>query len=154
MFKSTGILRYDPPRGDMKRNVRNWLVLETCHGIVLYYGDYVRRNPTFWGESRIDLKMPSWGSHVSVVRGEHIRQDFYDRHWRKYEGEVVEFEYSHLVRRSGDTTPGERPENFWFLDVHCDRLMDIRRELGLRTSSPIDGRPFTSHLTIGRVYDE
>jgi hypothetical protein len=87
------------------------------------------------------------------VRGEFIPKELYDRYWRKYQGEVVEFEYSHIVRRSGDTTPGERPENFWFLDVHCDRLMDIRRELGLRISSPIDGRPFKSHLTVGRVYD-
>lgn len=153
LFKSKGTLRYDPKRTGMKSNTKWWLVVETDPGIVFYYNHWVRNNPVFFDETRIDLKAPSWGSHISVVRGETVRPEL--RHlWRKYDGEQIEFEYSHAVRRSGDTTPGQRPENFFFVEVHCDRLHEIRRELGLRTYDTVRKRHFSYHITVGRTYDE
>ena len=146
---STGTLRYDPYRGDMKSNTAWWLIVDTDPEIVRYYAQQVMANPAAFGETKIDLINPSWGSHISVVRGETPRSDL-KKFWKKYSGEKVEFEYSHIVRRAGDTTPGHLKDYFWFVDVWCDRLNEIRSELGLKTYYD-DGRPFNNHLTVGRT---
>lgn len=148
-FKSTGVLRYDPYRGSMKNNTDWWLIVNTDPEMVRYYAQQIVDNPVAFGETHIDLTAPSWGSHISVVRGEEPR-DSLKHLWKKHDGEKVEFEYSHIVRRSGDTTPGFRPDQFWFLDVWCDQLNEIRRNLGLKARHD-DGRPFHYHLTVGRI---
>ncbi len=149
-FKGTGILRYDPYRGNMKRNTGWWLVLNTDPEIVRYYAKQVVMNPVAFGETRIELINPSWGSHVSIVRGEEPR-DSLKHLWKKYDGKKIEFEYSYIVRRSGDTTPGCPIDHFWFLTVWCDQFNDIRRELGLKAYDDVKKEPFRYHLTIGRL---
>lgn len=148
-FKGTGILRYDPYRWDMKGNTDWWLVLNTDPEIVRYYAKQVVDNPTVFDETYIDLINPSWGSHISVVRGEQPRGKL-TKLWKKYNGDKIEFEYSHIVRRSGDTTSGFLANQFWFIEVWCDRLHKIRSELGLPIQSR-EGRPYTYHITVGRT---
>lgn len=149
-FKSTGIIRYDPYRGNMKSNTDWWIVIATDADLVNYYAKQVVDNPVAFGETRIDLVAPSWGSHISIVRGEKPR-DGLKHLWKKYDGEKVEFEYSHIVRRSGDTTPGFHIDHFWFVDIWCDKLNEIRRELGLKAYDTVKKAPFKYHLTIGRL---
>lgn len=149
MFKSTGILRYDPHRGTMKANTDWWMVMDTDPELARYYAAQVVANPVAFGETHIDLIAPSWGSHISVVRGEKPR-DSLKHLWKKYNGEKIEFEYEINIRRSGDATPGFVLEHFWFINVWCDKLNEIRRELGLKTRYD-DGRPFHYHLTVGRI---
>lgn len=82
------------------------------------------------------LLKPSFGSHITVCKGVDASH---------YQDEEVEFNYSHMVRVSGDTTGQDRPDSFYFLDVWCPRLEEIRKELGLETF-------YKFHLTIGRLH--
>lgn len=147
-FKSTGILRYNPYRGTMKGNTDWWLVVNTDAELVSYYAQQVINNPTAFGETHIDLIAPSWGSHISVIRGEEPRNSL--KHlWKKYDGEKIEFEYSHIIRRGGGS--GFHIDHFWFVDVWCDKLNKFRRELGLKAYDTVKQEPFHYHLTIGRL---
>jgi hypothetical protein len=75
---------------------------------------------------------PAWGSHVSLIRNEHI----YKRDcWKKHNGAKVEFEYIPFVHDNG--------RHFW-LKCFCKQFQDIREELGLLKQPPV---PF--HLTVG-----
>ena len=120
--KGTAKIIYDPPRPGMKRRTDRWIEKEL----------------------HIELFQPSWSTHISICRGEFIHDEF--KHlWKKADGEIITFEYEHNVRRSGDTTNEDRPEWFWFVDVRCPRIDEIRAELGLKTF-------FKYHMTIGRTY--
>lgn len=78
------------------------------------------------------LHRPSWESHITVVRDEEPpRKELWDRH----AGLVVEFDYFGPICDNG--------EYFW-LNVKCDRLHDLREELGL-ARSPY----FPLHLSVG-----
>lgn len=136
-IKGTGKLVYDPWRGGMKRRTKNWAVVEVDREITRYYRWWVQK------EKWIELKQPAWDAHISVVRGERLKDPSL---WKKYHGEIIEFEYKHGVRQSGDTTGWDRPDNFWFVDVISPRLNEIREELELKTG-------WKFHLTVGKIYD-
>lgn len=143
---SSGVLLYDPDRQGLKDKpgkrpkTRWWLVLECDPDIPRYYQWWIQKSLHIKG-----LCEPSWGAHVSVIRGEEPREDLQSL-WGKYQGERVEFRYQAKPRQSGDTT-GDRPGNFWFLDVECSRLQEIRAELGLVVYPKF-------HLTVGRTWDD
>jgi hypothetical protein len=136
--KGTAKIIYDPLRPGMKRRTERWIIANSDREVGRYYRWWVKK------ELHIELFQPSWGEHISLVRGEYI-QDEYKHLWKKYDGEIITFEYEHNVRWSGDTTTGDRPEWFWFVDVRCPRIDEIRAELGLKTF-------FKYHMTIGRTY--
>ena len=122
----------------MKRRTEWWSILEVPGGIADYYRNMVEKR---YG---IELCQPSWGAHVSIIRGEKPRDDLMHL-WKKYDGKRVEFEYAAYPRYNGDTRVVTKHDSgaFWFLDVHCEFLTDIRKELEL----PYDWK---LHLTIGR----
>ncbi len=108
-------------------NYRNGnLALELQDDFTAYYR-------WLFGNRDILLK-PNFGSHITVTKGVNAS---------KYQGEKVNFIYSHLIRVSGDTTQ-DRSNIFYFLDAWSDELIKIRKELGLKTW-------FKFHITIGRV---
>lgn len=137
-LKSFGYIKYDPKRPGMKRRTEWWSILEVPGGIADYYRNMVEKR---YG---IELCQPSWGAHVSIIRGEKPRDDLMHL-WKKYDGKRVEFEYAAYPRYNGDTRVVTKHDSgaFWFLDVHCEFLTDIRKELEL----PYDWK---LHLTIGR----
>ncbi len=141
--KSTARIIYDPRRGDMKSNTDWWCVADVDDEICRYYRWWV------WNRYMITLQKPAWGGHISIVRGEYIRERFQPL-WKKRAGQKIEFEYSHNVRFTGDTTGGDRPDTFWFVDVWCPTFNDIRKELGLDWKYP-DGPLFKFHITVGRT---
>jgi hypothetical protein len=149
MLQSSGVIEYDPYRGDMA-NTQWWCVMNTDNELCRYYREWVQKNPTFFGETRLDLIQPSWKAHVSLVRGETPREE-YKPLWKKYHRKKVKFDYDPVVRRTGDTTGNDRPGTFFFLDVYFDLYLVLRGELGLQTER--DGVPFKGHLTIGRTND-
>jgi hypothetical protein len=104
------------------------LALEVDKDLTAYYRWLVR--------FRTPLLKPSFGSHITVCKGVDASS---------FQDEEIEFEYSHLIRISGDTTGQDRPDSYYFLDVWCPRLGEIRTELGLETF-------FKFHLTIGRLH--
>lgn len=140
-LKGTGILVYDPSRPGMKSKTDWWIVVNTDSEICRYYRWWI------WRRYMIDLQKPSWGAHISVLRGARP----YDNRihlWKKYQGEKINFEYSHEVRQTSEKADGSA--HFWFVDVWSDRLNEIRKELGF----PIifEGKPIKYHITVGRTY--
>lgn len=86
-----------------------------------------------------------YSPHITVVRtGKDIviNKDF----WNRYTGEFVEFVYDNILYNDN--------LRFW-LNVYCQKLEDIRYELGLSVDSPfnIPPNPFkkTFHSTICRI---
>ena len=137
-FKTKGIIRYDPPRGQMKAKTNWWAVVNVDREITRYYRWWVMNQ--YW----IKLYQPSWDAHVSIVRGEKP-EDHLMHLWKKYDGQKVELEYNHNVRQSGDTTGWDRPDSYWFVEVKCPFLKTIRKELNRPTG-------WKFHLTIGRTW--
>jgi hypothetical protein len=137
IHSSKGIIQYDPYRPGLKKKKDWWCVLNIDADITRYY--------RWWAfkEMGVELNKPSWGSHVSIIRGEKPFPNNMDL-WKKYNGLEVEFTYSSNVRQAGDRTGLSVPSPFWFIDVECDFLIDIRKEMGF----PYD---YGLHLTIGRT---
>lgn len=155
-LKSRGRIVYDPYRGKMKKNVAYWCVVEVDPEIARYYRFMVDRNLlNITMEPNHGLFQPSGGAHISVIRGHYdvhkakdgsrVPDDHVNALWKKYQGREVDFLYSPNVRRSGDTTHGDRPDYYWFLEVDCPFLKNIRDEFDL----PSDWK---LHCTIGRTY--
>ncbi len=151
-----GRIKYDPPRPGMRKRTRAsgannkdyWCILQVDTEITRYYRWWIQRHLWAWTAVQPDwLCQPSWDAHVSVIRGEHPRQNL--DLWRKYDGVKVEFKYAHYPRK---TTMEDRDNrytkdgDFWFIDVECPLIDHIRAELGLSTH-------FHYHLTVGRTYD-
>ena len=130
-FKTKGKIVYDPERGNLKKKPDWWALVNLDPEISRYYRYWIRR------ELHINLHQPSWGTHVSIIRGEKPWPD--QMHlWKKYNGLEVEIEYSHNVRQA-------HMKDYWFVDVKCPQLIDIRKELNLPCN-------FGLHMTIGRTW--
>lgn len=139
---STGRIVYDPKRPGMKKRTQWWCVVDVDREITRYYRWWISRQFHIKG-----LCSPSWDAHISVVRGEKPEPELIGL-WKKYQGERVTFRYKHFPRQSGDKNKelGEsRPDNFWFVEVDCPRLLDIRKELHRPTNWKL-------HLTVGRTW--
>lgn len=135
---STGVIKYDPPRPGMKRRTDWWAILKVDREITRYYRWWVKK------ELHVDLCQPSWDAHISIIRGEKPRNELMHL-WKKYDGKKVKFRYRHHVRVSGDTTGNDRPNHYWFVDIDCPQLTNIRKELKMPCK-------WSLHLTIGRTW--
>jgi len=124
LFKSTGKLRYGYTN----------LVLDVDQEIVRYYRALLPKS--------IRTNTQMYDAHISVVRKEQPNMAF----WKKYEGEEVEFEYSHEVRNG---------TLYYWVDAFSKRLEEIRAELELPVHSPYITPPkdykHTFHITLGNV---
>lgn len=130
LYKSVGTLHYD-----RTRNGGYKLVLMVDQEISNYYRALIPK----W----IYTQPQMYPAHVSVVRKEvPINLDA----WGKYEGHKVEFFYSPIIH-SGKV--------YYWLNVFCKRLEEIRIELGLPVSSPYtlppEGFVKAFHTTIGNT---
>jgi hypothetical protein len=128
MFTSSGILRYDPRHGE--KHFDPWWGLIVCDDqISRYYAWLLKRR----GVEVYSNDKGLWGTHVSVLKGDHPPNP---TAWGRYEGYEVEFNYTHLIRY-------DNGEHAW-VDVYSEDLSAIRQELGF---------PFKPwyHLTIGRL---
>lgn len=129
--ESTGKIIYDPHRPGMKRKTQWWCVVPVDREITRYYRWLITREVP-----GLALHPPAWDAHISVIRGEKPDDDKMHL-WRKYHKQKVTFWYSHYVRRNG---------HFWFVEVRCPGLIEIRREM----DKPAD---WSLHLTVGRTWD-
>lgn len=124
--KSSGVLKYSPEPNNLR------VVVDP--EIYKYYRSLIPK----WFKTQPQMYEP----HVSVVRREPVIPNI--AVWGKYEGEEIEFEYSHEVFAG---------EVYCWLNVFCVRLEEIRRELGLRIDSPFtrppDGYEKCFHMTLG-----
>lgn len=82
-----------------------------------------------------------YGAHVSVVRNETPPNM---EHWNKYQGDLVVLHYDGVIQNG---------EVYYWLNVFCTALEQIRVELGLPISSeftrPPDGFSKCFHMTLG-----
>ena len=146
---SVGRIVYDPHRPGLKKKPDNWVILQTDPEICRYYRWWVDKhvlNPL--GFDKNGLSQPSWGAHVSIIRGladmRHCPFDWRSQ-WKFRDREVVPFQYRAVPRFSGDTTGGDRPDNYWFVDVRCAVATSIREFYRLKTT-------WGFHMTIGRTW--
>lgn len=125
MFSSVGILRYFE---DYK------LIVEIDPGIAEFYRSLI---PKY-----IDWNRPRYAPHVTVIRSE-MEEPLVKEAWGKYEGEEIEFFYDPQIK--------EGSVYFW-LDVYCVKLENIRLELGLPATSmytlPPEGFKKVFHTTL------
>lgn len=128
-FQSTGVITYDPPRPGLK-NRDWWCVVEADEDLANYYRWQLERRYS------IKTLPPSWGSHISIIRGETPAQD--KQHlWTKYDGMKIEFEYTHDVYGNG---------NFWWINIYNPMLPRIRDEFGFPSN-------WGQHLTVARLHN-
>lgn len=114
---STGILRYSPQLLG-KSPSKWWLVLDCDPSIGQYY-----RHLYWLSRYRVEkILRPAWQDHVTVIRNE---EPPLQNLWQKHAGLSVEFWYNPIPRSNGA---------YWWVDVECPLLDEIREELGL--SSP------------------
>lgn len=131
MFTSTGTLRYSPKLLG-NRNEKWWLILDCDPEIGRYYRHLYKKG------RYVELGRPSWKEHITVIRNEEP-PDSYKILWEKYESESVIFSYKPEIIDNSV---------YYWLEVDCPRLTEIRLELGL----PKDPE-FPYHITIGNNLD-
>lgn len=129
MFVSTGLVNYSP-RLIGNSDEKWWLVLQCGSEI----GKYYRRLYDYLTNNCRKIQAPGWKDHITIGRNEKPPDEFQSL-WGKYEGLEVEFEYNSVPRTNGQ---------YYWLDVKCDWLLDLREELGLPREPE-----FKLHLTIG-----
>lgn len=133
MFESWGKIIYDPRRPGLKKKNKWWAIVTVDREITRYFRWHVLWN---WG---IKLHQPSWDAHISIIRGEKPRGRTM-KLWKKYHKQKVKFRYSNTVIQAPN-----KPQ-FWFVEVECPMIKQIREEFGMPSH-------WNSHLTIGRTWD-
>ena len=111
------------------------LIVEVDKGIAQYYRALIPK----W----MPVLKPLYDPHITVVRQEK-EEPVHKEHWKKYQGEEVEFFYSPVVQQG---------KVYYWLNCFCSRIEDIRLELGLPVMSeytlPPEGFRKCFHMTIG-----
>lgn len=133
--KGSGKIIYDPKRGAMKKRTKWWCVVNVDREITRYYRWWINKQYHIKGLCR-----PSWDAHISIIRGEKPEDDLMHL-WKKYNGEIVTFEYEHFPKIAKNKQDG----HFWLVNVRCDKFLQIRKELNRPTN-------WNLHLTVGRTY--
>lgn len=133
MFKSTGILRYDPDQSIKTEQGKAvapwWCILETGEGLRQYYQWWIKKY------YNVQFEKTAWGSHLSVIRGDPPPNP---KFWRYREGKRISFTYTNRIYLSTDI--------FFCIDAYSSELEDIREKLGY-SRLPLSG----FHITIGRI---
>ena len=134
MFKSSAKIIYDPViEGDPSSFKEHWIIAQCDPEIARYYRWLTKRHACLdW------LIKPAWGAHISIARGDApLKPEL----WKKHQGQWLEFEYGNEVWTNG--------RHFW-LDVRCEKMYDLREELGLSRKF----RFAELHLTIGNLHPD
>jgi hypothetical protein len=130
LHKSTGILRYSRSESGGYR-----LVMEIDKELSRFYRSLMPK----W----ITLNSQRYPPHVTIVRAEK-EVPLHLEHWGKYEGEEIDFIYHNEVHCG---------KVYFWLNVFCVRLEEIREELGLPVISeftlPPEGFVKCFHATLG-----
>lgn len=154
-MKGQATVVYDPARPGLKTRNVGWAVANVRGGAELsrYFQYWLNKeiNPLdiqVQGSLKkypfVNLCQPSWGSHISLVRGERLRPEV--RHlWKRYAGKTFDFECELDAHQVYSGYNKDDEGCFYITDVKSDDLLNIRAELGLKTDWPL-------HMTVARVY--
>ena len=126
-YESTGQLQYS----------KDWrLVLRVDQGLADYYRSLIPK----W----TPCQRPRWPAHVTIVRQEKetpVNKQF----WWRYNNERVKFLYSPIVHQG---------KVYYWLNVYCNRLEEIRIELGMPCHSQHtqpEGFRKSFHVTVANM---
>lgn len=115
-----------------------WLCVDVNQDIA---NMYLALLPKAWQPQR-----PKWPAHITVVRDEPPPNE---AAWKKYDGQPLEFYYLSGVKQG---------KIYWWLDVYCKQLEEIRLELGLPVVNlfepPLPGFRKRFHMTIANCKDK
>lgn len=150
-FETQARIQYDPPRPDkFSRGADWWVVAHVDREITRYmrwWIDHELRNPL--GFEKYDLCVPSFNAHVSVIRGiNDVRHNMkrVKELWKKYDGQKATIQYAFAPYRCPiGFDRSATNERCWAVRVKSDKLLNIRREMGLPSQ-------WNLHLTVGREY--
>lgn len=136
-FKTYGILYYSP-KALGKVDVQNyWLVVKLEDNNDL--GKYIRQLFYLSTFKCYKLLRPAWKEHITVVRnlinGKTNEIPTNLNAWEKYKDNKIEFEIENKIENNGD---------YYWLPIKCEKLLDIREELGLERNPY-----YPLHLSIG-----
>lgn len=127
MLSSTGIVHYDTADGP-------WVTVWVDQQLADYTYSLI---PKYYRVVR-----PRWKAHVTVARPE---EGPLMANWGKHEGEKVPFVYDPTVLWEA---------GFWWFNLWCVQMEDIRQELGLsiksRITIPPPGYSKCFHCTVGK----
>lgn len=144
-YSSVGQIIYNPPRpGVTYRGSEGWCILTVDKEITRYYRWWLKF------QNHIHLHPPSWDAHISIVRGEKLKPTF-EPIWKKHTLRKVEFLIPHGDIRVGRSQRTDARADravkgdYYYIDVICPELFEIRKELGLH----VNFKSF--HVTIGRT---
>ena len=129
MFALTGTLRYDIMSGYGHR-----LVVDVERDIARFYAALVPRS--------VGIRSQRYAPHVTVVR---LETPSMMSAWGMRQGQRVSMWYDPYVYND---------ERYYWLRVHSDELLDVRKELGLPSSSRLSRPPDgveCFHMTIGNT---
>lgn len=105
-----------------------WLVVDCDEEIGRYYRHLYKK----YHHGCLTLQRPSWKEHITVIRDE---EPAVKNLWLAYDKKEINFSYRSRV---------DSNDEYYWLDVFCPELLDIREELGL-PRQPL----YPLHLTIG-----
>lgn len=130
-FSSWGKIVYDPARGGAQEPWR--AVIEVDQDLIDYY------RYLFLCHYRVSLIKPSWKAHISLIRGVEEYTPLVEKFWKKMDGQIVEFHYTH--------------EMFWnnqhvWINSYCEEFFQLREKMGLDYTH-VDNQAW-GHITIGK----
>jgi len=129
MFTSIGTIKVGPMTKSIKTDSSGWVVIKADNDLTRYY----IKQFNFANRAKdIQLMFPAWGGHISIVRGEDIKDKNY---LSSLNDKKISFSYDPEVKGNGN--------HFW-LKVECPEAENIREKLGLYKKTRFD-----FHLTIG-----
>jgi len=128
MYSSNGIVHYDTAEG-------HWCNVSVNQQLADYYYSLIPKS--------LRVVRPRWKAHVTVVRPEDNPTNL--ENWGKHEGEIVPFVYDPTILYEG---------GFWWFNLWCVTMEDIRKEIGLsiksRITIPPPGYSKCFHCTIAK----
>ena len=129
MFSSTGIIKIEPKLARLTNDPKGWIVIMADRELTRYYVEQFN----FANRAKdIQIMAPAWGGHISVARGEDIKNRGY---LLSLNNKKINFNYNPDVKGNGN--------HFW-LEVECQEAENIREKLDL-SRKPY----FNFHSTIG-----
>ena len=132
MFTSSGIIITNPQSKSTALG-QWWIIVDVCPELGRYYYEMTK-----WAnraKQDFQLQVPSWGYHVSVLRGETITAPEALNTYAKINGTPVEFSYKHEVLSNG---------RYYWVPIESVALLDLRETLGVPRNPQ-----YSLHLTIG-----
>ena len=154
-MKGQATVVYDPVRPGLKTRNTGWAVANVRGGAELnrYFQYWLNKemNPLdiqVQGSLKkypfVKLCQPSWGTHISIIRGERLRGDKRQL-WKKYDGKTFDFDYDLETHQAFSGYNQDDKGCFFVTDIKSDGLLNIRHELGLPTDWPL-------HMTVARLW--